>query len=123
MVVYSQMLSPPLRSLVLDDDDNAHPCQHKREISCIYPTSFIGVSPNSVEVCLSRDNEDSSYQWILLELPPFQIKTEAEAWAGIYKLNCNEQWKPISIWQRHKNMSCDMKEEPTLHLNYIKICI
>jgi hypothetical protein len=30
---------------------------------------------------------------VLLGLPPLDLKTEAEARAGIYRFSCNEQWK------------------------------
>jgi hypothetical protein len=34
---------------------------------------------------------------ILLGLPPLHLQLEAEARAGMYRLQCNEQWKPRSI--------------------------
>lgn len=38
---------------------------------------------------------------VLLGLPPLYLKVQTEAWPGIYRLNCNEQWKPKPLWYVH----------------------
>jgi hypothetical protein len=45
---------------------------------------------------------------VLLGLPPLHLAMEAEAQAGIYRLSCNEQWKPKTIWYGHAGKIRDM---------------
>jgi hypothetical protein len=53
---------------------------------------------------------------ILLGLPPLSLQLEAEARAGIYRLQCNKQWKPRSIGFGHAYMTKDMKKGPILQM-------
>jgi hypothetical protein len=42
---------------------------------------------------------------VLLGLPPLRVKIEAEAQAGIYRLMCDQQWKPKSNNFGHQKIS------------------
>jgi hypothetical protein len=53
---------------------------------------------------------------VLLGLPSLQLKIEAEAQVGIYRLSCNEQWRPKSLWYGHTSMTQDMIKEPILQM-------
>jgi hypothetical protein len=50
---------------------------------------------------------------ILLGLPPLHVMIEVEAQAGIYKLMCNQQWKPKSNFG-HTKKSQEMEHKPSL---------
>jgi hypothetical protein len=50
---------------------------------------------------------------VLLELPPLHLKMEAEAEAGINRLNCNEQWKPRSMWNGEVSLGHDKRTHLT----------
>jgi len=58
---------------------------------------------------------------VLLGLPPLHLKMEAEAQVGIYRLSCNEQWKPRSIWYGHARNIRDMMKEPILQMGTDKM--
>jgi hypothetical protein len=45
---------------------------------------------------------------VLLGLTPLHMMIEAEAQAGIYRLKCNQQWKPKSTNFGHTKKSWDM---------------
>jgi hypothetical protein len=51
---------------------------------------------------------------VLLGIPPLHVMIEAEAQAGIYRLMCNQQWKPKSTNFGHIKKSRDMEHEPIL---------
>jgi hypothetical protein len=53
---------------------------------------------------------------VLLGLPPLHVMIEAEAQAGIYRLMCNQQWKPKSTDFGHTKKSRDMEHEPILQM-------
>jgi hypothetical protein len=53
---------------------------------------------------------------VLLGLPPLHLQLEAEARAGIYRLHCNEQWKPKSKGFGHTYMTQDLEKEPILQM-------
>jgi hypothetical protein len=53
---------------------------------------------------------------VLLGLHPLHVMTEAEAKAGIYRLICNQQWKPKSTNFGHTKKSRDMQHEPILEM-------
>jgi hypothetical protein len=42
---------------------------------------------------------------VLLGLPPLHVATVAEAQAGIYRLMCNQQWRPRSTKYGHVKVS------------------
>jgi hypothetical protein len=42
---------------------------------------------------------------VLLGLPPFHLKIEAEALVAIYRLSCNEQWRPKSLWYGYMSIA------------------
>jgi hypothetical protein len=46
---------------------------------------------------------------VLLGLPPLHVMIEMEAHAGIYRLMCNQQWKPKSTNTGHTKKSRDME--------------
>jgi hypothetical protein len=50
---------------------------------------------------------------VLLVLPPLHLQVEAEAKAGNYRLDCNDQWKSKSEVFGHANMTQDMEKEPS----------
>jgi hypothetical protein len=52
----------------------------------------------------------------LLGLPPVHLQLEEEAKAEIYRLYCNDQWKPKSEGFGHTYMTQDMKKEPILQM-------
>jgi hypothetical protein len=58
---------------------------------------------------------------VLLGLPPVYLKIEAEAQAGIYRLSCNEQWRPKSLWYGHMSKAQDMMKEPILQMGTDKM--
>jgi hypothetical protein len=47
-----------------------------------------------------------------LGLPPLHLQLEAEAKAGIYRLDCNNRWKPKSEGFGHACMTPNMESEP-----------
>jgi hypothetical protein len=47
---------------------------------------------------------------ILLGLPSLQLQLEAEARAGIYRLQCSDQWKPGSSRSGHVCITQDMEK-------------
>ena len=49
---------------------------------------------------------------VLLGLLPLHVITETEAQAGIYRLMCNQQWRPKSTHYGHAKKSRDMEQEP-----------
>jgi hypothetical protein len=49
---------------------------------------------------------------VLLGLPPLHVVIEAEAQAGIYRLMCNQQWRPRSANYGYDKKSRDMEQEP-----------
>jgi hypothetical protein len=51
---------------------------------------------------------------VLLGLPPLHVITEAEAQAGIYRLICNQQWRPRSTNYGHAKKAREMEQEPIL---------
>jgi hypothetical protein len=53
---------------------------------------------------------------VLLGLRPLRVMTEVEAQAGIYRLMCNQQWKPKSTNFGHTKQSRDMEHEPILRM-------
>jgi hypothetical protein len=53
---------------------------------------------------------------VLLDLPPLHVMIEVEAQAGIYRLMCNQQWKPKSTNFGHTKKSRDMEHEPILQM-------
>jgi hypothetical protein len=57
---------------------------------------------------------------VLLGLPPLHFKIEAETRAGIYRLSCNEQWRPKSLWYGHASKALDMMKEPILQMGLTK---
>jgi ribonuclease HI len=57
---------------------------------------------------------------VLLRLP-LHLKIESEARVGIYRLRCNEQWGPKSLWYGHTSISRDMIKEPILQMGTDKI--
>jgi hypothetical protein len=58
---------------------------------------------------------------VLLGLPHLHLKIAAEAQAGIYRLSCNEQWRPKSLWYGHVSKAQDMMREPILQMGTDKI--
>jgi hypothetical protein len=58
---------------------------------------------------------------VLLGLPPLHVMTEAEAQAGIYRLMCNQQWKPKSTNFGHTKKSWNMEHEPILQMGSDKL--
>jgi hypothetical protein len=44
------------------------------------------------------------------------VKTEAEVQAGVYRLRCNEWWKPRPLCYRHANMSWDTGKKHILQI-------
>jgi hypothetical protein len=58
---------------------------------------------------------------VLLGLPPLHLKIEAEARTGIYRLCCNEEWKPEPLRYGHMSKSRDMMREPILQMGTDKI--
>jgi hypothetical protein len=52
---------------------------------------------------------------VLLGLPPLHVVIEAVAQAGIYRLICNQQWRPRSTNYGHAKKSWDMEQE-SIHL-------
>jgi hypothetical protein len=53
---------------------------------------------------------------VLLGLPPLHVMIEAKAQGGIYRLMCNQQWKPKSTNFGHTKKSQDMEHEPILQM-------
>jgi hypothetical protein len=53
---------------------------------------------------------------VLLGLPPVHVMIEAEAKAGIYRVMCNQQWKPKSTNFGHTKKSRDMEQKPILQI-------
>jgi hypothetical protein len=51
---------------------------------------------------------------VLLGLPPLHVVIEAAAQAGIYRLMCNQQWRPKSTNYGHAKKARDMEQEPIL---------
>jgi hypothetical protein len=60
---------------------------------------------------------------VLLQLTPLHLKTEAEAWPGIYRLACNKQWRPKSLWYGHMSKARDMMKEHILQIGIDKITL
>jgi hypothetical protein len=60
---------------------------------------------------------------VLLGFPPLHLKMEAEAWVGIYRLSCNEQWRPKSLWHGHTSIAWDMMREPILQMGTDKMIL
>jgi hypothetical protein len=53
---------------------------------------------------------------VLLGLPLLHVMIEAESEAGIYRLMCNQQWKPKSTNFGHTKKSQDMEHKPILQM-------
>jgi hypothetical protein len=53
---------------------------------------------------------------VLLGLPSLHVMIEVEDQAGIYRLMCNQQWKPKSTNFGHTKKSWDMEHEPILQM-------
>jgi hypothetical protein len=53
---------------------------------------------------------------VLLGLPPLHVMIKTEAQAGIYRLMCNQQWKPKSTNFGQTKKSWDMEHEPILQV-------
>jgi hypothetical protein len=51
---------------------------------------------------------------VLLGLPPLHVVIEAEAQAGIYRLMCNQHWRPTSTNYGQAKTAWDMEQEPIL---------
>jgi hypothetical protein len=51
---------------------------------------------------------------VLLGIPPLHVVIEAQAQAGIYRLMCNQQWRPRSTNYGHAKKSRDMEQEPII---------
>jgi hypothetical protein len=51
-----------------------------------------------------------------LGLSPLHLHLEAEAKAGIYRLDCNDQRKPKSEGFVHADMTWKLVREPILHM-------
>jgi hypothetical protein len=49
---------------------------------------------------------------VLLGFPPVHVIIEVEAQAGIYRLMCNQQWRPKPKNYSHAKKSQDMEKEP-----------
>jgi hypothetical protein len=58
---------------------------------------------------------------VLLGLPPLHLQLEAEGRAGIYKLYCNDQWRPKSEGFGHAYMTQGMREKPVLQMGTDKM--
>jgi hypothetical protein len=58
---------------------------------------------------------------VLLGLPPLHLKMETEARVGNYRLSCNEQWRPKSLWYGHTSMARDMIKQPVLQMGTDKM--
>jgi hypothetical protein len=58
---------------------------------------------------------------VLLGLPSLHLKIEAEAQAGIYRLNCNQQWKPKPLQYGHMSKSWDKMRELILQMGTDKM--
>jgi hypothetical protein len=53
---------------------------------------------------------------VLLGPSPLHVTIEVEAQAGIYRLMCNQQWRPRCTKYGHPKESWDMEQEPILLL-------
>jgi hypothetical protein len=53
---------------------------------------------------------------VLMGLPPLHVMIEVQAQAGIYRLMCDQQWKPKSTNFGHTKKSQDMEHEPILQM-------
>jgi hypothetical protein len=60
---------------------------------------------------------------VFLGLPPLHLKIAAEARAGIYRLGCNEQWRPKSLWYGHTSIAQDMIKQPILQMETDKMTL
>lgn len=60
---------------------------------------------------------------ILLGLPLLHLKIEAEAEAGIYRLNCNEQLRSKPLWYGHMNRAWDIMRELILQMGTGKMIL
>jgi hypothetical protein len=49
------------------------------------------------------------------------LKIEAEAQVGIYRLSCNVQLRPKSLWYRHMSRAQDMMRKPILQMGTDKM--
>jgi hypothetical protein len=58
---------------------------------------------------------------VLLGLPHLHPAMEAETQAGIYRLSCNKQRKPKTIWYEHAGKIRDMMKEPILQMRADKM--
>jgi hypothetical protein len=58
---------------------------------------------------------------VLLGLPPLHLKMEAETRVRIYRLSCNELWRPKSLRCGHTSIARDMIKEPVLHMGTDKM--
>jgi hypothetical protein len=58
---------------------------------------------------------------VLLGLPPLHQKLEVEAKAGIYRLYCNDKWKPRSEGLGHAHMTWNMEIEHILWMGADKM--
>jgi hypothetical protein len=85
-----------------------------------YNVSRIELSKIQTLVCLAitgamKTNPAAAME-VLLGLPPLHVMIEAEAQAGIYRLMCNQQWKPKFTNFGHTKKSQDMEHEPILQM-------
>jgi hypothetical protein len=58
---------------------------------------------------------------VLLGPPHLHLKTKAEAQAGVYRLSCNGQWKPRSIWYGHAKKVWTMIKKSILQMGTDKM--
>jgi hypothetical protein len=56
-----------------------------------------------------------------LGFPPLDLQLQAETKAGIYRLYCNDQWKPKSEGFGHAYINQDIKKEPILQMGTDKM--
>jgi hypothetical protein len=84
-----------------------------------YNVSRTELSKLQKQVCLAitgtMKTTPTAAMEVLLGLPPL-VMIEAEAQAEIYRLMCNQQWKPKSTNFGHTKKSRDMEHEPILQM-------
>jgi hypothetical protein len=62
---------------------------------------------------------------VLLVLPQLYLQLEAEAKAGVYRLNCYDQWKYKSEGFGYACITRNMEKEPILQMGTddIEVCL
>jgi ribonuclease HI len=92
-----------------------------------YKTSQVKLSKLQRLACLgiteAMKTNSAATIGVLLGLPPLHLKMEAEAWAGIHKLSCNEQCRSKSLWYGHMSKAPDMMREPILQMGTDKMIL